>query len=945
MNCPRCGTSNVDSAARCVRCDAALVPVGDAETFIGVSLPPVPGNLQPAAAAAPAPAVAAATPPPDASNAQTIAGWAAIGAAPSTDQVDFGPRYRIDRLLGQGGMGAVYKAWDKELQRPVALKLIRPGLALDPAVEARFKQELLLASKISHKNILRIHDLGEAAGVKFISMAYCEGQDLHGLLTHQGKLTVEHAVKLARQMCSALDAAHSEGVVHRDFKPQNILLDKQENVYVSDFGLAKSLESDNGMTKSGEFLGTPRYMAPEQVQGGGVDHRADLYALGLILYEMVTGDVPFHADTTLQLMYKRVHEVPKSPKLVNPDLPDWIVRVIMKCIERDPANRYQSAAEIMHDLETATAPPKTGSRTVQIALPGVEVDRKWLGAAAAVIVLLAALLAVPSVRHRIFGSPATTTTAPVVETKHVAVLPLKIVGDEKALAYIADGVVDALTAKLFQMKDVQIAAPSAVARLKPDTPPADAAAALGAKLIVSGNLQGEGDKVRVVLNLDDADGKRMWSQEFSGLKQDLLTLEDSAYSKLVAAMSVKTTTEEIARTGAHPTENADAYDLYLKAKSTFSRSELDKKTIEQALQQFQEATKRDPNFALAYTGIADASLRMYRETKDSAWVNKAEAAAKQAERLNDNLPEVHSSLGAVYVGTGKPAEAVAELKRTVELAPNFDEGYRKLGDAYRAAGREQEAVDAYQKAIATNSYYWLNYDALGTALARLGQNDQALAAYKKATELAPNNPVPYRNMGVVYFQQSKFDECVPLFQKALSLQPHFTAYSNLGTAYFYMKKYSEAVPMFEKAVELNPNQETVVGNLADAYRWSGKIPEATATYDKAIALALKELQVNPRNAAAMGSLALYYAKKGDRAQATSFIRRARAVAPNDNNQIYNEAVVQALAGNTPQALQTLRESFDKGYSAREAESDPELTTLQTNPLFATLIQQYKGKAK
>ncbi|MGZ4837663.1 MAG: serine/threonine-protein kinase, partial [Terriglobales bacterium] len=318
----------------------------------------MPGVGAQGAASAPAPALAPSAAPAQDPNLPTGGPWTALGIGASSDQVDFGPRYRIDRMLGQGGMGAVYKAWDKELQRPVALKLIRPDLARDPGVEARFKQELLLASKVSHKNILRIHDLGEAAGVKFISMAYVEGQDLHGLLTQQGKLTIEHAIKIARQLCGALDAAHSEGVVHRDFKPQNILLDKQENVYVSDFGLAKSLEQDTGMTKSGEFLGTPRYMAPEQVQGGKIDHRADLYALGLILYEMVTGDVPFHADTTLQLMYKRVHEAPPSPKTLNPDLPDWIVRVIMKCIERDPAQRYQTAGEILHDLDTATAPPK-----------------------------------------------------------------------------------------------------------------------------------------------------------------------------------------------------------------------------------------------------------------------------------------------------------------------------------------------------------------------------------------------------------------------------------------------------------------------------------------------------------------------------------------------------------------------------------------------------------
>jgi tetratricopeptide (TPR) repeat protein len=939
MNCPRCGTTNHDNLSNCIRCGAALVPAGEAETFIGISRPPM--AAKPAAAAAPAPAPAAR--PADASNMPTAGPWAALGVAGDADHVDFGPRYRIDRMLGQGGMGAVYKAWDKALDRPVALKLIRPGLALDPGIEQRFKQELLLASKISHKNILRIHDLGEAAGVKFISMAFIEGHDLHQVMEKEGKLPVERALAIAKQLCAALVAAHAEGVVHRDFKPQNILLDKQENVYVSDFGLAKSLEQDTGMTKSGEFLGTPRYMAPEQAQGGKIDHRADLYAMGLILYEMVTGDVPFHADTTLQLMYKRVHEAPKSPRTLNPDLPDWLVRVIMKCLERDPGQRYQTAGEILRDLETGTAP--AGSRSVQIALPGFAVNRTWLAIAGTLVVLVAALMAVPSVRQRIFGRPQTATEQ-IVEAKHVAVLPLKIIGDEKALGYISDGVVDALTAKLFQLKDVQIAAPSAVSKLKPDTPLPDAANALGANFIVTGNLQSEGDKIRLVLNLDDvAGGKRLWTQEFSGLKQDLLTLEDNAYAKLVSALSIKASTEELARTSAHPTENQDAYDLYLKAKSTFSRSELDRKTIQDALQQFQQATQRDPNFALAYTGIADASLRMYRETKEGSWVTKAEAAAKQADRLNDNLAEVHSSLGAVYAATGKPAEAVAELKRTVELAPNFDEGYRKLGDAYRAAGRKQEAVDAYNKAIQANPYYWLNHDALGTALARAGDNDKALSAYKHATELSPNNPVPYRNMGVVYFQQGKFNECIPLFQKALSFQPHFATYSNLGTAYFYLKRYNEAVQMYEKAVEINPNQETVMGNLGDAYRWSGKISEANSTYDKAIGLALKELQVNPRNAAAMGSLALYYAKKGERAQATSFIRRARAVDPNDTNQIYNQAIVQALAGDTAQALQTLRECFEKGYPARQAASDPELATLHANPLFATLVQQYTAKKK
>ncbi len=943
MNCPRCGTSNLDNLSACARCGAALVSAGDAETFIGVSLPPTPA-AKAGAAVAPAPAP---PPPPrqgDGSNVATAGPWAALGIASSADQVDFGPRYRIERMLGQGGMGAVYKAWDKELERPVALKLIRPELAVDPAVERRFKQELLLASKISHKNVLRIHDLGEAGGVKFISMAFVEGKDLHQLLSAEGKLPVDHALRIARQLCGALEAAHSEGVVHRDFKPQNILLDKQENVYVSDFGLAKSLEHDTGMTKSGELLGTPRYMAPEQVEGGHIDHRADLYALGLILYEMVTGDVPFHANTTLQLMYQRVHEVPKSPKALNPDLPDWLVRVIMKCLERDPGHRYQTASEILHDLDTATPPPKSSSHSLQIAIPGVgfELPRIWLGIAGAVVVVAALLLAVPSLRHRILGHP-TSTAQSAVPAKHVAVLPLKIVGDPKAIGYIGDGVVDALTAKLFQLNDVQIAAPTAVAKLKPDTSPAEAAQVLGASYIVTGNLQGEGDKIRLVLNLDDiAAEKRLWTEEFSGLKQDLLTLEDNAYAKLVAALSIKASSEEIARTAAHPTENVDAYDLYLKGRNAM-HGDVGAAAANAAIKLYQQAVQRDPAFALAYAGIADASLRMYTNTKDASWAQKALGAAQQAQNNGDNLPEVHFALGSIYTATGKPAEAIAELNRALQLAPNSDEGYRRLGDAYRAAGKKDEAIQAYRKATEINPYYWLNYNTLGLAYVRYGENDEALAALRKVTQLAPKNGLGYLNIGNAYYRQGKWDEAVAAYQKSIEVEPTYLAYTNLATTYFFLKRYQEAVPIFEKAVELQPQQQLAWGNLADAYRWAGEKQKALETYGKAIAIAAKELEVNPRDASLMAQLAQYYAKSGKTAQGLQYIKRARAISPNEVPFMYFEGMVQGLAGNTHEAIAALQSAFEKGYPVREAINDPELDGMRSNPEFQNLIKEFEAK--
>ena len=326
---------------------------------------------------------------------------------------DFGPRYRIDALLGQGGMGRVYKAYDKELDRTVAIKVVREGAIGQADALKRFKQELVLASKISHKNILRIHDMGDVGGLRFISMAFVEGQDLQHIIHENPKMPLDRILNFARQIAEALAAAHAEGVVHRDLKPQNLLVDKNDQIFVCDFGLAKSFEEGAiGMTRTGAFLGTPRYMSPEQVEGKPADNRADLYSYGLILYEMVTGDVPFTGESTLKVMYQRIQEKPKSPKLIKPDLPNWLVRIIMRCLERNPDDRYQNAYEILADLQGSQSGNSvsragisrigSGSQSVVIQIPEFA-SRRWVWVVAGVVALLAILFAIPPIRHLIPG--------------------------------------------------------------------------------------------------------------------------------------------------------------------------------------------------------------------------------------------------------------------------------------------------------------------------------------------------------------------------------------------------------------------------------------------------------------------------------------------------------------------------------------------------------------
>ena len=857
----------------------------------------------------------------------------------------FGPRYRIESLLGEGGMGKVYKAQDGELRRTVALKLVRPELANDPNSMDRLKQEILLASRVSHKHILRIHDLGDVGGLKFISMAYVDGKDLHQIISAGGMLPIPRAVRITRQLCLALEAAHSEGVIHRDLKPQNVLVDQEDQVYVSDFGLAKSLEvhTSNIMTLAGEVSGTPRYMSPEQVESGPVDHRSDIYALGLILYEMVTADLPFESDSVMQAMYQRVTQSPKSPKAVNPDLPNYLVGIIMRCLERDPAQRYQHARDILADLDRGDSAPIdiTVPAALASAPPRWKKPVVW-GCAAAIVLAAAVSLGVPKLRQSLFGSPAASSSA-VAGAKYVAILPFRV--DDASLQYTADGIVDALSAKLFQLKQVHLASPAAAAKVNAKDPPDQIARSLGAKLLVQGTLQASGDRMAVTISLDEpSTGRRLWSKQFSGVKQDLLTLQDHLYDELVSALSLKLTDEERAKNATLLTANGSAYEIYLKGQSLIRTGQRDEKTLKEALDLFEGATQKDPSFALAYTGIADAAVHLYNISKDAALTDRALTAANRAKALNDNLPEVHSILGSVYTATGKNGEAVAELKRALELAPNSDEGYLRLGRVYMNMGQKAEALMALQHAVDANPFYWFNYNMLGAADFRFGDNEQALKAFQHVTELQPNNVQGWTNVGTVEYYQGKWNESIATFKKALALKPSAVLYSNLGSSYFFLGQYDDARANLQKAVEMSPQRADLVGNLADCYRVLGQSDKAKATYDQAISLALKSLATNPRDAVAASNLAVFYAKTGDQAKSLAFIGRAREVDPNDMSFLYKEAQINAIANRMPEALKSLREALSKGYSVREAFADPELKALRQQPEFLPMVKQYEPKS-
>ncbi len=679
-------------------------------------------------------------------------------------------------------------------------------------------------------------------------------------------------------------------------------------------------------------------MSPEQVDGGSaIDHRTDIYSLGLILYELATGRIPFDDVSAFQTMTQRLTERPVSPKLINPALSDRLAALILRCLEQDPANRFNDVTELLAALRHKPEEGLTRIVDVPPTRASTRISKPWLIAATAAFVVLAAIAGLHWYRQ--------TPVEPPSNGKYIAVLPFRAIGPDPNLKYRAEGIADAISSRLSSLATLHPVSASALEQVSLNQSPEKIGRQVGANLLVQGTVQSQGNRIKVNASIANVEKhETIWNKSYDGLVEDLFTLEDRISSDTVRALDVTPTLEERARAAPAPTQNLAAYDLYLKGRDIL-KNRRDAAGAKAALDLFEQACRQDNSFALAWAGVADASLLLYRINNDPLAASKALAAAEEARNRNSNLPEVHFALGSVYTATGRNAEAVSEIKQALQLSPNSDDGYIRLGRAYLATGQKQEGLNALRKAVQLNKYYWRNHNQLGKALSSLGYTDEALKEFKEQVDLNPTNESGYNNVGAAYLQQAQWKKAIPEFQKAITIHPTYDEYSNLATALYNLGRYKEAIPMYQQAVKLQPNQAEPVRNLAEAYARTGNKDQADRTFDRAIALLYEQLAVNPLNANATATLALCYAGKGNSAKARALIAQARSIDNADTDLMYDEATVAVVDGRIPDALKALTRALENGYSFQSILIDPDMKVVRESPGFAALKKKFGQAAE
>jgi len=870
-------------------------------------------------------------------------------------------RYEIVQILGQGGMGAVYKATDRELNRTVALKVIRPDLARDKAIVDRFKQELLLAHQVTHRNVIRIYDLSEADGMKFITMEYVEGENLLTLIHQKKKFSPEEAVEIMQQVCRALEAAHSVDVIHRDLKPQNIMRDKTGRILVMDFGLARTLEGD-GMTQSGALVGTMEYMSPEQALGKPLDQRSDIFALGLIFYEMLTGQMPYRADSTLASLIKRTQERVSPVSDHDNTIPRSVSNIVTKCLERDLDLRYKTAAELLADLETwqgkragatLSFEPKVGpwGRTIP-----------WPTITAGVIVVA---LAIGGYRWRdkLFQpSLGQTSAAPAVS---LAILPFRNASGDQSLDWLGPSLADMLSTDVGQSAHLRTVSPDRLHQVLQDLHIAPntsfdptmlrrIAEFSSADVVVFGQYARFGDQVRIDATLQDLKNNRTIS-----MKADASSEKDipAAFDKLADSVRQnlalsKDVLNELKASSYQPTSTSiEALRDYNQGIGLLREG----KNLE-AEKQFEAATKKDAGFALAFSKLAQTYSNLGYDAE-------AEQAAQRAVGLSQNLPEAEKYLlVAIQAQITKNFPAAIKAYETIAKAsPGNADVQSALAALYEQAGDFAKAGEYNQKILSANPKDINATLAMGRLAIKSDNAQGALDPLNRALTLSvqldnqEQRAATLHAMAVAYRMLNRPQDGLRNDEDALAIWRSIgqkrgiaSSLNEIARTDVLLGKNKEALDNFQEALQIRRDIGDKHG-LGDTLIDLGNFYDDRGDHDQALTMYKESLQIErdigneSSQAACLNNIAGVYFAKGEYEDARTYYQQAlqlreKSKVPDDIVEtIHNLAETSVKMGDYDQAFS----QYMRALELRRSMNDTRGAAIESYTLG--MILDYQGR--
>ena len=888
----------------------------------------------PSSAGSDAPTIVSPVPPraSDSGSAQHPI-FASIGATIFHEGDVLGGRYEIQKLLGMGGMGAVYKARDMEVERMVGLKVIRPDLAGNPAILARFKQELVLARQVTHRNIVRIYDLNEADGVKFITMEFIEGEDLRTILTRHGKLTPDEAVGIITQVCAGLQAAHAEGVIHRDLKPGNIMRDSAGRVVIMDFGLARSLQGD-GMTQTGMMIGTMEYMSPEQAMGKELDARSDEFAVGLILYELLTGFMPYQADSAIASLVKRTQEQVVPLVKVDSTIPAELSDIVCRCLERDPQQRFASVEEFAQELEIwqgkrpragQSLPGRPTAKPAPSPVKGLPV--KWIGVAVGVVVLAVGGL----VGRHYLTSTSGKSAAVQGPTMSLAIVPFYNASGDSGLSWMGASIAEALSSDIGQSPHLRSVSAGRLQQVLQDLGVSSQsqmdlstlkriAEYTNADTIVYGQYARMGDATRITATVHDLKNDRdiTLNSDVPNEKDLLASLEKLAGDLREKLAANPEMLKELEGHSQHVTTKSipalRAYDEGLQLERAGNST--------QALPKFQEATTQDPGFAMAYSHLAQTYATL-------GYDDKAEQASRRAVELSDNLPPQDRLLiQASHAGImHDPAKAIAAYEQLAKVNPDDTDTQFALARLYEDSGNYDQSKKYLAKVLASEPNDVQALLASGRVDIKSGDPQSSINPLNKALSLT----IQFNN----------------LQQKGAVLQA-------LGNAYQRMNRPEDALRNFNEALEIRRkvgDQRGVGTSLEQIAQIQDQLGQTKAALDSYEEAAKVQRAIGDKGGLTLSleSLGSSYLDHGQIDKSLDYSNQALQIARDTGDQSSQAVILLNIGGahfskgEYQDALTYYQQAYDIGSKLNQDTTEPLHNLALTNVMlghYDTALDQY-----